>query len=115
MLQDSPEGRLWLESQTGASDLLPPGFESETTGQQENPAPESGSSSGAQLPQSGVGADFMSDRLYDGTRFRTFNVIDHFYREGLAIEGGHVADGPTSDPCPGTAQRRTRTPGEDSS
>ena len=28
----------------------------------------------------------MSDRLYDGTRFRTFNVIDHFNREGLAIE-----------------------------
>ena len=28
----------------------------------------------------------MSDRLYDGTRVRTFNVIDHFNREGLAIE-----------------------------
>lgn len=31
-------------------------------------------------------ADFMSDALYQGTRFRTFNVIDDFNREALAIE-----------------------------
>ena len=31
-------------------------------------------------------ADFMSDALYYGTRFRTFNVIDDFNREALAIE-----------------------------
>ena len=31
-------------------------------------------------------ADFMSDGLYDGRCFRTFNVIDHFNRETLAIE-----------------------------
>ena len=31
-------------------------------------------------------ADFMSDALYDGVRFRTFNVIDDFNREALAIE-----------------------------
>lgn len=31
-------------------------------------------------------ADFMSDALYAGPRFRTFNVIDDFNREGLAIE-----------------------------
>ena len=31
-------------------------------------------------------ADFMNDGLYDGTRFRTFNVIDDFNREALAIE-----------------------------
>lgn len=31
-------------------------------------------------------ADFMSDGLYDGTRFRTFNVLDDFNREALAIE-----------------------------
>jgi putative transposase len=31
-------------------------------------------------------ADFMSDALYGGTRFRTFNVLDDFNREILAIE-----------------------------
>jgi putative transposase len=31
-------------------------------------------------------ADFMSDALYCGTRFRTFNVIDDYNREALAIE-----------------------------
>ncbi len=31
-------------------------------------------------------ADFMSDALWSGKRFRTFNVIDDFNREALAIE-----------------------------
>lgn len=31
-------------------------------------------------------ADFMSDALYQGLRFRTFNVIDDYNREALAIE-----------------------------
>ena len=30
--------------------------------------------------------DFMSDALYSGMRFRTFNVVDDFNREGLDIE-----------------------------
>lgn len=30
--------------------------------------------------------DFMSDALVDGRRFRTFNVIDDYNREGLCIE-----------------------------
>ena len=31
-------------------------------------------------------ADFMSDALWESRRFRTFNVVDDFNREGLAIE-----------------------------
>lgn len=31
-------------------------------------------------------ADFMCDNLYTGSRFRTFNVIDDFNRECLAVE-----------------------------
>ena len=31
-------------------------------------------------------ADFMSDSLYGGNRFRIFNVMDHFNREAVAIE-----------------------------
>lgn len=31
-------------------------------------------------------ADFMSDALWDGRRFRTFNVIDDFNREALTVE-----------------------------
>lgn len=37
-------------------------------------------------PNQGWSADFMSDALYDGRAFRTFNVIDNYNREALRIE-----------------------------
>jgi putative transposase len=39
-----------------------------------------------QQPNKVWSADFMSDALYAGRRFRTFNVIDDFNRECLAVE-----------------------------
>jgi putative transposase len=39
-----------------------------------------------QCANQGWSADFMSDALYHGLRFRTFNVIDDYNREALAIE-----------------------------
>ena len=39
-----------------------------------------------QQPNQVWSADFMSDALYHGMRFRTFNVIDDYNREALAIE-----------------------------
>ncbi len=39
-----------------------------------------------QKPNQVWSADFMSDTLYAGNRFRTFNVIDDFNRECLAVE-----------------------------
>ena len=37
-------------------------------------------------PNQGWSCDFMADALWSGRRFRTFNVIDEFNREGLRIE-----------------------------
>ena len=39
-----------------------------------------------QQPNQVWSADFVSDALYAGKRFRTFNVIDDFNRECLAVE-----------------------------
>lgn len=39
-----------------------------------------------QRPNQVWSADFMSDSLYYGNRFRTFNVIDDFNREAVTIE-----------------------------
>lgn len=40
----------------------------------------------ASRPNQHWSCDFMSDALWSGRRFRTFNVIDEFNREGLRIE-----------------------------
>jgi len=32
--------------------------------------------------------DFMHDQLADGRKFRLFNLIDDYHREGIAIEAG---------------------------
>lgn len=37
-------------------------------------------------PNQGWSADFMSDTLYSGRRFRLFTLMDDFNREGLALE-----------------------------
>ncbi|MQM38302.1 IS3 family transposase [wastewater metagenome] len=37
-------------------------------------------------PNQAWSADFMSDALYDGRAFRTFNVIDDYNREALRVE-----------------------------
>ncbi len=39
-----------------------------------------------EAPNACWSADFMSDALWDGQRFRTFNAVDDFNREALAVE-----------------------------
>lgn len=47
-----------------------------------------------QRPNQVWSADFMHDALYRGPRFRTFNVLDDFNRESLAIEIDTSLTGP---------------------
>ena len=45
--------------------------------------------------------DFMSDALADGRLLRTFNVLDDYNREGLAIEDGFVTAESACETRPG--------------
>ena len=49
--------------------------------------------------------DFMSDSLIDGRKSRTFNVVDDFNREALAIE---IDTGTSDNPGPGENSRLVR-------
>ena len=48
--------------------------------------------------------DFMHDALVCGRRFRTFNVVDNFNREALAIEIDLNIPAHDSSSYPGTGQ-----------
>ncbi len=37
--------------------------------------------------------DFVSDQLFDGTRFRALTVVDNFSRRSLAIKAGKSLKG----------------------
>ena len=43
----------------------------------------------AQRPNQHWAMDFMSDTLASGRRFRVFTLMDHFTREGIAVELAH--------------------------
>jgi putative transposase len=57
--------------------------------------------------------DFMSDSLFCGRRFRTFNVVDYYNREALAIRGGSESAIRSSRSCVGTHCGLARLPGKD--
>jgi hypothetical protein len=70
-----------LEPQAGTSCVLPPETEQKTVADK--------MSSPLMVPEAMNecwSADFMSDALWDGRRYRTFNVVDDFNREALLIE-----------------------------
>jgi putative transposase len=43
----------------------------------------------AQRPNQQWAMDFMSDTLASGRRFRVFTLVDHFTREGIAVDVAH--------------------------
>jgi transposase InsO family protein len=83
---DASSAREFVESQKSLSHLLR--AETEPTAQTQ--ATNSGAKSLPFAVPEAVNqvwsADFMSDALWNGKRFRPFNVIDDFNREALAVE-----------------------------
>jgi putative transposase len=75
-----------VESQTGASGVLR--VETEFAGQSGKTSAQTHAHPLASTasPNECWSLDFMSDALLNGQRFRTFNVLDDFNREALAIE-----------------------------
>lgn len=55
----------------------------------------------APTPNQGWSCDFMSDALWSGRRFRTFNVIDEFNRECQRIEIDTSLPAARGDTCIG--------------
>ena len=75
-----------MESQTCLSHLLQLETEQKTERQKTFADKMSCTSSGPEAMNECWSADFMSDALWGDRHFRTFNVVDDFNREGLAIE-----------------------------
>ena len=75
-----------LEPQARVSSLLRAPTQPEASGETTRTATEAPTLGRSGAPNQVWSADFMSDALYEGTRFRTFNVIDDFNRESLAVE-----------------------------
>ena len=86
----------WVEPQTSVSGVLRAENEQTTQGQAAAADAESNQLAVPETMNECWSADFMSDALWDGRRFRTFNVVDDFSREALANRSGLQSHGRTS-------------------
>jgi len=75
-----------MESQAGVSGVLRVAVESSSARQEADSLAASAAAGCGCRVNACWSADFMSDALWDGHRFRTFNVVDNYNREALAVE-----------------------------